>query len=270
MNALLQAILQCFGQTSNDELSYNPLTEKPELGYKDDADDEHTEEIAANVVHALFTAEKPGRDLELKINNIVGTYSWTERLSVAVVHALEEALRKGKEMASAIKEAVEKATRAAEEFVREHPVETAAAVLTLVAIFVLPMMAPWVIRLLGFTRLGPAAGKKPSFRETEMAVGLTACRVMGCKVAGAMVFGLGAKGVVVFGPTAPWYGMGEASSLRRSCSAYSSSCMLYVTAHGGSVSRKDVESRVARDSCHQSAPPLRAHGARVLKMRLLS
>jgi hypothetical protein len=61
-------------------------------------------------------------------------------------------------VSGALKEASDKAYAAAAEFVHEHPVLTAALV-TIVAIGILVLLAPWAVEALGFGELGPVEGK---------------------------------------------------------------------------------------------------------------
>lgn len=64
-------------------------------------------------------------------------------------------------MGAAMKEAFDKATNAAKDFVGEHPV-FAAAIVTVVAIGILVLLVPWVVEALGLGELGPVEGEQLS------------------------------------------------------------------------------------------------------------
>ena len=57
-----------------------------------------------------------------------------------------------------MKEAFDKASAAAAEFVHEHPVFVA-AVATIVAIGILVILVPWAVEALGFGATGPIEGE---------------------------------------------------------------------------------------------------------------
>lgn len=56
-----------------------------------------------------------------------------------------------------MKEAFEKASFAAEEFTKEHPV-IVGVVVTVVAVGILVLLVPWAVEALGFAELGPIEG----------------------------------------------------------------------------------------------------------------
>ncbi|KAI9835451.1 MAG: hypothetical protein M1819_002369 [Sarea resinae] len=115
------------------------------------------EEIASSVLSALFTAEKPGKDLECRLQDIVHTSGWYEGVAKRILAGLELALNEGAAMGGAMKEAFDKATAVADGFVREHPI-LVGAVVTLVAIGILVNLVPWAVEALGFAELGPVEG----------------------------------------------------------------------------------------------------------------
>ncbi|KAI5844429.1 hypothetical protein DFP73DRAFT_459440, partial [Morchella snyderi] len=122
------------------------------------------QDIANEVVDALYSAEKKGRDLEQKINNIVTAYGWTENIGIAILNALESSLRKGAVMGQAMAEAFGKATNAAIDFAKEHPIYC-----TIIVIGILILLAPWVLEIIGFGELGPIEGTFASAWQTRYA-----------------------------------------------------------------------------------------------------
>jgi hypothetical protein len=117
-----------------------------------------TEEIAFAIISTLFNAEKPGRDLEHRLRDLVSTCGWYEGLAKRILDGLVDALNSGAAMGGAMKEAFDKATAIASELVREHPVYSA-AIATVVAIGILALLAPWAVEALGFGELGPTEGE---------------------------------------------------------------------------------------------------------------
>ncbi|GME54599.1 hypothetical protein C8Q74DRAFT_726388 [Neofusicoccum parvum] len=111
--------------------------------------------VAQDFVDTLLTAERKDKDLEEKLDSVVGTsgWNWKEGFAKAVLNKLEQAIKIGAQMSGTMKEALEKATGAASEFARDHPVY-----FTLIALGVLVILTPWVIEALGFGELGPIEG----------------------------------------------------------------------------------------------------------------
>jgi hypothetical protein len=79
---------------------------------------------------------------------------WTENIAKAILGGLETALKNGAPMGQAMKDAFDKATGAAVQFVKNHPI-----ICTLVALGILVILAPWAIEALGFGELGPIEGE---------------------------------------------------------------------------------------------------------------
>ena len=126
--------------------------------------DINTQEAATAVLSTLLKAEKSGRDLGLAIQDIVTQAGgWTERIAVAILNALQKALKtESMIMNEAMSEAFEKAKVAADGmagFVHDHPVWTA-VIIAVIALGVLMLLAPAVINALGFGALGPVEGKR--------------------------------------------------------------------------------------------------------------
>ncbi len=109
--------------------------------------------MANDILTTVFNAETK-KDLDLKLKSIVRTNGWTERLAQAILNGLRTALEKGAPMGQVMKDTFEKATTAALEFAKEHPVY-----FTIIALGVLVVLAPWVIEALGFAELGPVKSK---------------------------------------------------------------------------------------------------------------
>ncbi len=120
------------------------------------------EAIASDILAALFTAPKAGRDLEATINDIAAqSGGWSERIALYVLEGLKKALQKSAAtFKGALKQAYDRASEAAlkiEGLVKEHPYY-AAAIVTIIALGVLVILAPAVIHALGFGVLGPVEG----------------------------------------------------------------------------------------------------------------
>ena len=101
-----------------------------------------------------------------------GTKPFAKRVLDRLIHALKAS----KVMGKAMKDAFDKASSAAEEFVEKHPVYTA-AIITIIAIGVLVLITPWIIELLGFGELGPIEGKQLAYiiNESSQHLALVVC-----------------------------------------------------------------------------------------------
>ncbi|KAF7542605.1 hypothetical protein G7Z17_g11433 [Cylindrodendrum hubeiense] len=153
----VSSLLFCFpGQGGPVQPNAEPnekavITTQP-VPYSDDA--------AGQFIETLRTAEKPGKELERRLNQIVSANGWTENLAQSILRGLEKLVKDGASTSSAMAEAVEKATNTAKEFVKEHPYYTVLiAAGTIIALGVLIMLAPWVLEALGFGANGPRLGK---------------------------------------------------------------------------------------------------------------
>ena len=116
------------------------------------------DELASSILSILFSAEKPGEDLERRLRAQVHTTGWYEGLAKRILDGLIAALNSGASMARAMKEAFEKASAIASKFVEEHPVLTV-AVTVVIAIGILVFLLPWAVEALGFGEFGPIEGK---------------------------------------------------------------------------------------------------------------
>ena len=117
-----------------------------------------TPEVAAAICSALREAEKPGRDLDTAIKDIVSQAGgFSERIAAAILAALQKALKEGSPMRQAMREAYNKASDAAAGlpgFAREHPIFC-----TVIALGILVILAPAIIHALGFGLSGPIEGE---------------------------------------------------------------------------------------------------------------
>lgn len=163
MNPLFRAISECLGCPAGDNDKFdNAINEKSrfEKNEKNKAV-RSAQDIATEVIDALYSAEKNGRDLVKTLDNIVGEYGWVENIGVAVLNGLERAINSGVAMGPVMKEMFDKATdaaadaaKAANGFRKDHPVYC-----TIIAIGILVLLAPWALEAIGFGELGPIEGK---------------------------------------------------------------------------------------------------------------
>jgi hypothetical protein len=157
---LFKAVHQCFtGQEYNDNPQDVSANNEIVSSEKKVPIKPTEEEIAESILSALFTADKPGHDLDRTVQDIVHTYGWYEGLAQRILDGIVAALDAGKAMGGAMKEAFDKAYEVASKFVEEHPVLTA-AIVTIIAIGVLVVLLPWVVEALGFGELGIVEGKQ--------------------------------------------------------------------------------------------------------------
>lgn len=116
-----------------------------------------TSEVASDVVAVLLRAPRPCVTLRADLDSIIGTYGWTQSLAEYVLARLCSALQAAHDnLGPAVREAYQlswEAAKSIEGFVVEHPV-----FVTVVALGVLVIIAPWVLEALGFAALGPAEG----------------------------------------------------------------------------------------------------------------
>ena len=118
-----------------------------------------TQEIAADVINILLTAEKNDRDLERSLQDTVNECGWTENLGKAILSAVETAIREGAVMGQVMRDASEKAILEAYEFAKDHPAYCTLIALGILASLALPFAIPWVLEAIGFGLEGPIEGK---------------------------------------------------------------------------------------------------------------
>ena len=119
-----------------------------------------TDKQATEIVNILLKAEKPGQQLQFDIESVIKIESWTSKLAEAVLHKLEEAIKLGARVGTAMAYALEQAEHliheeasALAQFAKDHPL-----VVALLAVAVLAALAPWALEALGFAELGPVEG----------------------------------------------------------------------------------------------------------------
>ena len=126
------------------------------------------DDIAAEVVCILCSAEKCGVVLTRQLDDTCGAEGWTQWIARKVLERLETVLKEGREkMASAMAMAYDEASDAANvlfRFAKDHPLATA-GLLSIVAVGVLVVLAPMVVEALGFAELGPIEGMVPGGSE---------------------------------------------------------------------------------------------------------
>ena len=143
---IFNIIGQCLlGTTVSDDKAATTNTTKQDI------------KAANDIVDIIYNSEKSAGDLKAKLRSTIRAYSWTENLGKAILNALDAAVREGRAMSPALKEAHEKACDAANAvggFVKEHPVFC-----TVIVLGILVLLMPWVIEAVGFGAEGPIAGE---------------------------------------------------------------------------------------------------------------
>ena len=149
----------------NDE-NHHFITEKASpnsLTFNDEKPRLCSDEAAKSVVSTLKDTRESGPSLDAAIQSIVHQAGgWSEWLAKKILAALEKVL--GSEtlvhMSTVMQEAVAKAKDAAsvfEKFEEDHPYE-AEVLVTVIALGVLVILAPYMLEWLGFSELGPVEG----------------------------------------------------------------------------------------------------------------
>lgn len=130
------------------------------------------QEISNEVVELLRNTEKNGPALRRQISDAVGEDGWTESIARAIVAGLEVVIKDGREkIKPVLDELIDKAEDAARnvfKFPHDHPHLTAGFV-TIVAIGVLVLVAPWAVEALGFAEAGPVADSFAAWWESSYA-----------------------------------------------------------------------------------------------------
>ena len=171
MDSLLKTIFPCLPigergiqlpmDPSKHQLMHQ-LNAQQVFPHNDKKPDPATNVTANFIVAAMLDADKKGRSLDLKIRSRVHEEGgWSEYLAKKVLAALKAVLKGGEHMNVAMEEAHTKACEAAkvfEGFAADHPYATAVFV-TVIALGVLAILAPYVLEMLGFAELGPVEGE---------------------------------------------------------------------------------------------------------------
>ncbi|GAM37414.1 hypothetical protein TCE0_024r07318 [Talaromyces pinophilus] len=114
-------------------------------------------EVVDEVIKTIITAENGGPLLRSQLKDIISADTWKETVAKAILFNLEQMIQKGPNTRGrALREAIQVADEAVKEifhFAADHPV-----ICTLIAIGVLVLLAPWLIKALGFGELGPIEG----------------------------------------------------------------------------------------------------------------
>lgn len=155
---LLSTIIECIRGPSTTETEEAEFDHKPLL--PSSISPRSAQDIAEDVIHIIQTAEKRGRDLQIRIHNTVDTQGWTEEIAKAILDKLQQVINQGQQSA-VLQEAIDSVTQVVRDifqFARDHP-DAAAVFCTLVALGVLVLIGPWIIEALGFGELGPVEGK---------------------------------------------------------------------------------------------------------------
>jgi hypothetical protein len=149
-STMFQAISTCLG--FDDEKPMHQLAAAP-ISWTASAETRaHIQ--SAEVVQILLAAEKPGAELQDRLDGVVGAAGWTEYLASAILDKLSAAIRDGAPPPGpAMADALKRAMDAAVDFAREHPV-----FVTVLALGVLVALAPWVLEAVGFGAAGPIEG----------------------------------------------------------------------------------------------------------------
>jgi len=154
-------ILECLCLGNSTHYTVLPeQAEQPTLEFSQEKPEKHspqsTQSLAEDILTSLFNAQKIDEVLEHRFQDIVSVTSWYEDLAKAVLNGIENALKAGAPMGQAMKDAYDKAAQVIEEvfqFAKDHPV-----FVSLIALGILVVLAPWAITALGFGELGPIEG----------------------------------------------------------------------------------------------------------------
>lgn len=147
--SFIQEILSCLCRdiSSND---YDSTSEKSQYDTE-----------AQEIVDVLYDSEKSGLALQTRLDEIISSGGWNERLAEAILYTLENSIQAGRVMSGVLEEAYKRAVDAVnktQEFERDHPLFSAILV-TIVVLGILVLLMPWAIEALGFAAEGPVAGK---------------------------------------------------------------------------------------------------------------
>ncbi|KAL1856402.1 hypothetical protein Daus18300_010774 [Diaporthe australafricana] len=159
------ALFDCFpGQLSRPrhqltivEKQYSAINEQPV---------QSAEDAASQFIDILRTSDKGGKDLERRLKKIVSVNSWTEDLAKYILQGIEALVQHRDTVGQFVREAMDKSTDAAEsifDIAKDHPI-----LVTIVAIGVLVIIAPWVLEALGFGGLARLPTLSPPGGRPDM------------------------------------------------------------------------------------------------------
>ncbi|KAK1250105.1 hypothetical protein MKX08_010108 [Trichoderma sp. CBMAI-0020] len=134
------------------------------------------EKVAAGIVSALLRAEKHGVNIRKQLNEMVRQLGWSEMLARRILDAVVIAIRGGRDkMGPVFAKAYDDANKKAESIfhrlyreAKNHPY-LATVLITLIALGVLAVLAPYVLEFLGFSKSGPVAGTFASWWQSTYA-----------------------------------------------------------------------------------------------------
>lgn len=160
------AVVECLTGSSISDAgpTHSQLPHVADMKLKPPAAQQSDDEMVADIISILRTAEKTGPSLQHRLRAAIGTRSWTESLARAVLNGVIDLVQEGREkmgpaMADAL-ERVEDEAHAAFKFAKDHPREVLAGLVIIVAVGILVvMMAPWIVEALGFAASGPVEGR---------------------------------------------------------------------------------------------------------------
>ncbi|KAE8390732.1 hypothetical protein BDV23DRAFT_154758 [Aspergillus alliaceus] len=136
----VNSVLPCF--PSRPSSRHSPSSQRPRS----------TQDMASDIVTIILATDLTSA-IKKRLEETVGTTSWTEALAKAILHGLENAINAGTHMAETAANALARAKAEAFEFAHDHPI-----FVTILALGVLAVLTPWVIEILGFGELGPIEG----------------------------------------------------------------------------------------------------------------
>lgn len=174
MDSFLQAILPCLQRKRGIQLptttgEYQYISEKLALQTSPPGDEKWTlrnDEAASSIVCAISDADQIGPSLHATIQSHVhAAGGWSDYLAKKIVSAMEAVLKAAEPLKGPMqemKDKAEEALKATEGFATDHPVWTA-IVITVIALGILVLVAPYAVEWLGFCagfgELGPIEGK---------------------------------------------------------------------------------------------------------------
>lgn len=94
---LLKAMSECITGRAKHAVKTNEK-DKPITDHK-----QSTEEMSSTIISILFSAEKPGYDLECRLQDIVRSCGWYESLAKRILDGLVTALNSGAAMGRAMR-----------------------------------------------------------------------------------------------------------------------------------------------------------------------
>ncbi|KAL1985994.1 hypothetical protein VTN96DRAFT_7129 [Rasamsonia emersonii] len=161
MMDFLNSVLECLTGNARVMSTANKHSEKTTI-LTHTSTKRSSEEIANNILSTLFTSDKVDAYVKKRLNEMVGEYGWTRSIATAILQRMKNAIQQGTAMGPTIKDAFTKATDAAVDFARDHPVYC-----TIVTLGIRVLLMPWVIEALGFGELGPIEGTFASWWQAR-------------------------------------------------------------------------------------------------------